>query len=395
LGVNRLDQVEVPEWMASKFQVTPEGFLVGRATITNIGVFTYLRGDGSVVRELRSPKEVFKAESLASLAGKPIVNGHPQERVTDENISRYQVGSVGQQILGDNVYVSADTTITDPAAVEAVKNGKREFSCGYSCNVRPEHGRWLGMEYDAVQEDIIYNHLAIVDQARAGDTARIRLDHMDSADGVLLDTSEIDKLQNTKREVVMPENMKTINLDGTDFAADEKVVGAYTQIKEKFDALVLEKAALDTAQSALLTEKTQLEAKVDTLNDTVETLNKRIVELEASKLDEVAIAKAVDRRVRIMNAVRVADVEVDDSATELDMQKAVILKVFPKAVLDGRDQVYVDARFDGAVETLEIKNDGVNRELGGDNHSDGHDGKPVPDAEKARQAYRDRLTARK
>jgi len=394
VGVNRLDQVEVPEWLASKFMITPEGHLVGRATITNIGVFTYLRGDGTVVRELRSPKEVFKAESLATLAGMPIVNGHPKEKVTADNISQYQVGSVGQNILGDNIYVSADTTIVDPAAIQDVQNGKREFSCGYTCEVRPEHGRWLGVEYDAVQENILYNHLAIVDKARAGDTARIRLDHLDSADGVLLDASEIDEV---KRGVIMPENMKTIKLDGVDYAAEAKVIEAYTLTKEKMDALAAEKETLAVEHANLLTEKTQLEAKVDTLTDTVETANKKIAELEAVKMDEAVIAKAVERRFRIVDAVRNAEVEVADGASEFEMQKAVILKVFPKATLDGRDQVYIDARFDGAVETLEANNDGANRELGADegSHADGQDTKSSLTAEKARQAYRDRLVNKK
>ena len=69
MAVRRLDVVEVPDWIASKFEFTPEGHLKGRAAVTNIGVFSYRYGDGKVVKELRLPEEVFDKESMTSLSG--------------------------------------------------------------------------------------------------------------------------------------------------------------------------------------------------------------------------------------------------------------------------------------------------------------------------------------
>jgi hypothetical protein len=75
---------------------------------------------------------------------------------------------------------------------------------------------------------------------------------------------------------------------------------------------------------------------------------------------------------------------------EVDIQKAVIMKVFPKAVLDGKDAVYIDARFDSAIEAkaieAEVNADAKTRELNGgaEKHTDGAE---AVNADKAREKY--------
>jgi hypothetical protein len=63
-----------------KFEVTPEGFLRIPAAVTRVGVFNYKQPDGSVIRELRLPEEVFNPDSLSSLKSIPITNDHPPRR---------------------------------------------------------------------------------------------------------------------------------------------------------------------------------------------------------------------------------------------------------------------------------------------------------------------------
>jgi len=70
------------------------------------------------------------------------------------------------------------------------------------------------------------------------------------------------------------------------------------------------------------------------------------------------------------------------------------MKVFPKAVLDGKDAVYIDARFDSAIEAkaieAEANADAQTRELNGGaaKHADAAE---VVDASKAREKYVENL----
>ena len=91
---DRLDWYEdAIDYATRPAEKTDEGFLVARAPVTSIGVFTYRNPDGSERRELRLPEEVFAEESLATLRMKPLTLLHPDEAVTPENIGELQVGT--------------------------------------------------------------------------------------------------------------------------------------------------------------------------------------------------------------------------------------------------------------------------------------------------------------
>jgi hypothetical protein len=83
----------------------------------------------------------------------------------------------------DGFHVAIDLVINDATAVMDVEVGKCSLSMGYECELEPAPpgATWCGIAYDGIQRKIRYNHCAIVDRARAGDAARIR---MDSADAV-------------------------------------------------------------------------------------------------------------------------------------------------------------------------------------------------------------------
>ena len=57
--VKRFDTLDSGRWMTEPFTRTVDGFLTGRAIVTSIGVFTYRYADGTELRELRLPEEVF------------------------------------------------------------------------------------------------------------------------------------------------------------------------------------------------------------------------------------------------------------------------------------------------------------------------------------------------
>jgi len=176
-SVKRLDTIDFARWMSVPFTRTTDGFLTGRAIVTSIGVFTYRNKDGSVSRELKLPEEVFDGDSLDTMKLKPLTLDHPNEKVTPGNVDELQVGSLGSN--------PTNMTINREDAIDQVLKGKRSLSMGYECDLElAEPGStWCGMSYDGIQRKIRYNHCAIVDVARAGDAAKIR---MDSADAVLI-----------------------------------------------------------------------------------------------------------------------------------------------------------------------------------------------------------------
>jgi len=181
----------------------------------------------------------------------------------------------------------------------------------------------------------------------------------------------------------MPD-FKVVKLDGVDYQAESKVLEALHVAQSKADAMTKDMADISTA-------KEKVEAERDTLKDRVDALDAEIKELKSKKLDEAVIAAAVARRVRILDAARLAEVEVADGASELDIQKAVIVKVFPKAKLDGKSAEYIDARFDGALETLsvEVEADAANRTASGGaetvDSAEKADATDVVDSRKARE----------
>lgn len=118
-----------------------------------------------IVRITRDEAEVFRPEFLASLNGKPVVDDHPNEDVCPDNWRQYAVGHGMNPRRGTGMQADLlvmDIMITDKAAIEAVRQGKRQISLGYEADYEetgPGEGRQL---------NLIGNHIALVDAGRCG-----------------------------------------------------------------------------------------------------------------------------------------------------------------------------------------------------------------------------------
>lgn len=158
---------------------TPEGYIIcHNVPIARTGYQQYLDselhdgGDNHIIQVYRPADEVFSTASLASYEGKPICNNHPAEDVTPYNIMHYSKGHVQHVRRGDGEdsnKIIADLYITDPALIAEVLHGKRAVSAGY----------YADEDYngdDIMQRNIRCNHIAIVNDGRAGASVAIR-DH--------------------------------------------------------------------------------------------------------------------------------------------------------------------------------------------------------------------------
>jgi hypothetical protein len=392
--VKRYDSLDPGRWMTTPFTRTTDGFLTGRAIVTSIGVFSYRNKDGSITRELRLPDEVFNTDSLASMKLKPVTNGHPSEKVTPANFQDLAVGSLGSnpssttqertwdgytplEKLTDGLHLAIDMTINNADAIEDVLNGKRSLSMGYECEIEKadEGATWLGMDYDSIQHNIRYNHCAIVDVARAGDAAIIRLDgkdqeagndlgiHLDSGDAVRVDIKPSGDTGGNQAQY-QEETMKYRLDNGMEYDAPEGFVQAYVSMKEKADSID-KTLAKDREDHKVALSK--LEAERDTAKDRADK-----AEAEAKKAREDAaispekVKAAAKEMAALYDAADRAGVEVKEDMADLDIKKAVITAVFPKADLKDKDGAYISARFDSALEMLESYADGESRAVAGE-----------------------------
>lgn len=371
--IRRYDNIDNSEWMTIPFQRTVEGFLKGRAIVTCIGVFNYRRADGTMQRELRLPEEVFSRETLDSLKLKPVTLNHPSEFVTTENAGELAVGSLGDnpssdtqifdwdgkvnpwEKVTDGINCAIDMIITRNDAIDAVINGKNGLSMGYMCDLDETPGVWCGIEYDCVQRNIRYNHCAIVDEGRAGDNAKITL-RVDSKDAVLEDICKPKRKNDGGRDM----GMKKITLDGIDYEAEESVIKALNSEKERADGLVteIEKVKKDSA-----TQISEITAERDTQKERADKLEEEVKTLKEAQNDQAKIDEAVKSKIALIKKADEVGAEVKEDMSEMDIKKAIVLKCYPKANFDGKDEAYINARYDACLETLETEKEASAREV--------------------------------
>ena len=160
----------------------PEGYLLClNVPVARTGMQEYLPeelGLGSgpgFIQVYRPEEEVFAPETMASFEAVPVTNDHPADGVDLDNIRRLQAGHAQNVRRGSGEEADlllADLVITDERLIEAILNGKREISCGYTYELAEENGRYI-------QRKIRGNHIAVVDAGRAGARVSIK-DHMGS-----------------------------------------------------------------------------------------------------------------------------------------------------------------------------------------------------------------------
>ncbi len=330
---------------SAQIQRNDDGSLSAVPVITRVGIFLYHKADGSTVRELRHPDEVFKTDSLNTAKMIPVTNCHPKEFVTPENAKDLSVGYTGEDVKHDDTLVTVPIKVQTFDGIDAIERGRLELSLGYSCDMVNESGVWNGEHYDAKQINIKYNHLAIVDEARAGHVASMRLDGNDNQ---LIIGDTINKNDGG--------DMATFRIDKADYEIPVQVESHI----DKLDAKI-------TTVSGELTAK---QGELDTLQAKLDSAEDENKQLKADASDE-NIQLRVDARVALVESAKtVCGDAIKNDMSDEAIKTAVIAKVFPEAKLDGKSSDYIQARYDTALEVkktnsvtkqsiqMQTKNDG-------------------------------------
>ena len=182
--VSRVDRVARWRFDASTKVVHANGMVDAWGIATRVGVFEYTDGP-EAIREYVSDAELFEPTSLATLRGVPFTVQHPDGDVTADNAAELVRGWV-LDVRADKGAGTVETLvrIASREALDAIEAGTVELSCGYetvvvhTAGVSPQ-----GEAYDAQQTKRRYNHLALVDVARVGHVARLRLDGVQLLEG--------------------------------------------------------------------------------------------------------------------------------------------------------------------------------------------------------------------
>lgn len=150
------------------------------AVLGNVGVQLYKGrelgfADGnSTVKVHRLAEDIFDEKSMDSLKGIPVTLEHPKEKVKSKNVNKYIKGAVYGEPKHDGENIICDIVIYDQELIDMVapknddgerviSNEFRDLSLGYSAKLIPLETNYG--EYK--QQDIKYNHLAVVKEGRA------------------------------------------------------------------------------------------------------------------------------------------------------------------------------------------------------------------------------------
>lgn len=364
---------------------TPEGYLIDNPILTRVGIFEYHNPDGTIRRELRLPEEVFAAESLASYKGKPVILTHEAGLVDVDNVQQEHIGTILSEGVQDGDNVRAQIVIHD---AESLSYGLRELSLGYTQTPDETPGVWNGQPYDAIQRNIQINHLALVEKARAGETARLNIDgeeqggnQMSKARKDGLTPEEIARLveEYKQRQAQRMQNSNPTADEGTnpeEQTTDEGEVDPVQEVKDRRDRRdasgdceTMDEASGVIAQQdediqKLLDFIAQLQAKIDFDEASAEEEAKTDSEGETAEanadeeehqenpLNMDSIDAYVNQKIELIRLGDKLNLDAIETMKPMDAKKAIITKVHPNIRLDGKDTAYINAMFDIAKESV-------------------------------------------
>lgn len=394
--VERLDSIQL-----DGTYFTDEGYLIDHPIVTSIGIFEYANPDGSIRRELRLPEEVFAKESLDSYKGKPIIITHDAGMVTNENVDDEIIGTILSQGYQDGEHVRAEIVIHNTNALKECE--LRELSLGYSLESEDSPGEWEGKPYDCIQRNIRINHLALVQNARAGESARLNVDGKDKKGNQQNQKGLISKMikkrtQRTDENTLTPEELQAAiamyqaaqsqttdsedapaanqeDEDETPSPTPQETVQLVKDRKDRRDSDEKEQMTLDEACATiqemdedigsllgvidqLVAEKefdendTPSETATDEGENEDEEENGDDDKSEAGSLNMDSADRLFSKKLEVVRIGDRLNMNGLENMKLLDAQKAIIRKVRPSLRLDGKSDTYIQAAFDLAKEAI-------------------------------------------
>lgn len=323
---------------------TDEGFLIIDAPIAKAGVYTYMLPDGSLQRDLVTKECLENTESLNTLSLKPVTNVHPPEMLVSISTSKYRkIGQVGEsnRVVGDKLFCRM-VVDTEEGITAITEEGRRELSPGYICDYIIRPGVFEGQEYDVIQINRRYNHVAIVDNARGGKELAIKIDSADKYDAVMSvkdDSEQSDGIYNVSEKDNGGNMLPTYRLlDGKDYEASSEIITHIGELRAKLDSANAEIGELKKDAENRTVESKKLEAERDALKVKVDGFEK--IDIDAKIKEGVRERIALEK---VASKVLKDDVKIDEM-DNASLKKAIIVTKYPNAAvkLDSEANAYLD-----------------------------------------------------
>lgn len=329
---------------------TKDGYLAVRARAARTGVYQYagrevdpdnkhgLR-DQAVVNVLRDERAVFDEKAVRSFIGKPITNDHPREPVTAKNWKKYADGVI-MGAMRDGDHLAFDLLLMDEGAIADTDAGKVQLSNGYGAAL--EFGDFIapdGTKCQARQDAIDGNHVARVDQGRAGKTCAIPT-------AALCDALPSNLLDNLKTEKPVPKNMLvdglTVDVANADTA--EATIKTILAARDAANALVTTHVATITARDATIVAK---DAEITKLT----------ADLAAAKVTPAQMRDAAKAYSLTVGKAKALGVTVTDAMDEAAIKRAVVDKSMGDKA-KGYSDDHVSIAFDALTKDAKVEDAG-------------------------------------
>ncbi len=349
---DKLDGTALSAW-----QVTAEGYIDARARISRAGIYEYRafelfdlfkdREPDSIVRVYRPADEVFKAESMASFAQKPVTDNHPWEPVHAGNFKEHAVGWSGEVFTRDGNFVAGKLRITDAAAVNRVQRGEGELSAGYEADITRESGVYEGEAYDAVMRNIVGNHIALVDVGRCGPVCRVGdrapTKRKDAANTKDVNDCTCSKTESAQMTTPPAAALQQVTYDSFVASVDANGAAIINTLKQKL------------ADAVKAGEQAQAKADADKIahDKAIAGKDAEIKKLQDGAMTPEAISKLVVARGKLLaDAGRVLGdtSKIDATKSDAEIRLAVVTAAIGDEKVKGKSEAYVEAMFDNLVD---------------------------------------------
>jgi hypothetical protein len=377
-----------------KHEDTPEGFLRLHMTIAKVGELKYFNKDGSDRLEVVTPEVLFDSKSIDSFKMKPITSpNHPPVMLNADNAGAYSKGMTGNLVTIDGDFLGIVATVTDSETIRGIKSGRtKQVSCGYMAGTRQRSDG----KFDQVYR--LGNHVTICEQGRAGADVRV---NVDSVEGEQLEVFVSEPIHNDELDMTTTTinptapTLETLTLKLDEFESINVPLAYAKPISDKFkrdaDAVGSAKAKIASLEAELTKAKADLADMTKDKTDSISQLDSLQAALKATGFDSIeALAKEKDTQaaradqladevkqlketpakpaldsaelMTLVKARRELERKCDgllpkdfniDEANDRTLREAVILNKSSLTTLDGRNDAYVEARFDAIVEAHE------------------------------------------
>lgn len=302
----------------SKFKLDDNGFLRKDVNLGRLGPMEYFGSEiGSSVKDLK-PNEIydvhttkealFNEQTIKSFENVPVTMDHPDNQdVTVENWKDVAIGHV-TNVRVDDDHLKGTVIINDKNAISLIQEGKREVSLGYDADIVLKDGI-------LVKENIVGNHLAVVEEGRCGETCKIN----DKKGGKFMaGVNSLAKLLGIKKKG-QPKNPKKMKIGDSKLKDRKKKFG---------DASANFNAKLKDAEEVLASEDATDEEKLQAVQELQEEAT-QLQEEATQALDEATqateqateLAEQVEPREDDENTNNDADIvagEAQDKIEELE-----------------------------------------------------------------------------